>query len=177
TDKLLELCAAVPRKPKRQLITDRSPWGDDVRAEALVLFNLGYSMRAAERAIKAKYGASPAFTTLWGWRKDADMMGLIREQSEALSARAGALIEEALMEIELEPEKRKYLIQLNAVRGTSVDKVLASPVEQVSGAQLNVTVNIDNEMVEDENSRRASARKLLQQFNVTAKYRALAPGQ
>src|SRR5947208_16908633 len=88
THGVLDVCAAVPSKPKRQLITNRSPWGDDVRAEALVLFNLGYSMRAAERAIKDKYGTSPAFTTLWGWRKDADMMGLIREQSEALSARA-----------------------------------------------------------------------------------------
>lgn len=56
-------------------------------------------------------------------------MGLIREQSEAISARAGELIDEALEEIEGEPQKRKWLMQLNAARGTSVDKILASPVD------------------------------------------------
>ena len=49
---------------------------------------------------------------------------------------------------------------------------LGKEEDQPTGAtgQVNVTVHVDNQMVEDEHSRRASARQLLQQFNVNDKY-------
>lgn len=86
-----------------------------------------YSLRRIEEHIQKKLGVHVDHSTLAGWRQQADLLGLLREQSEAISARAGALVEEALAEIEEEPAKRKWIMQLNAVRGTALDKLIATP--------------------------------------------------
>jgi hypothetical protein len=111
------------------LTGNKSPYDNNVKAEALALFRQGFSLRKTEERIKAKHGYGPGHTALAKWRQEADMRGLILEQSEALSAMAGDLIEEALGQVAEEEDKKKYLGILNAVRGTSVDKILATPVE------------------------------------------------
>ncbi len=92
------------------------------KAEAVALMKTGVS---AQRAA-TELGLQPRTVQIWGKRfrelSPEDMPQSIRDEDLKIVQRAQELIHEAFDEIEETGEARKYLIPLNAVKGTAQDK-------------------------------------------------------
>jgi len=125
---------AVPINPKDVTIElvpgDRYP--TEVKAQAIARLQQGFGTRRIERDLKALYdGIGPDHSTIAEWRKQAEINGTIRTQSEEIILRAGELIDKALDKLHSlidgpEVLKRSELLMLtdvaNRLRGTAVDK-------------------------------------------------------
>ena len=92
------------------------------KAEALALMRTGVS---AQRAA-TELGLQPRTVQIWGKRfrelSPEELPQSIRDEDLKIVQRAQELIHEAFDEIEELGEARKYLIPLNAVKGTAQDK-------------------------------------------------------
>ncbi len=92
------------------------------KAEALALMRTGVS---AQRAA-TELGIHPRSVQIWAKRfrelSPEEMPQSIRDEDLKIVQRAQELIHEAFDEIEETGEARKYLIPLNAVKGTAQDK-------------------------------------------------------
>jgi len=92
------------------------------KAEALALMRTGVSAQRAAREL----GLQPRTVQIWGKRfreiSPEEMPQSIRDEDLKIVQRAQDLIHEAFDEIEESGDARKYLIPLNAVKGTAQDK-------------------------------------------------------
>ena len=92
------------------------------KAEALALIRTGVSARRAATEL----GLLPRTVQIWDKRfreiSPEEMPRSIRDEDMRIVQRAQELIHEAFDEIEEIGEARKYLIPLNAVKGTAQDK-------------------------------------------------------
>ncbi len=100
------------------------------KAEALALMRTGVS---AQRAA-TELGLQPRTVQIWGKRfreiSPEEMPQSIRYEDLKIVQRAQELIHEAFDEIEETGDARKYLIPLNAVKGTAQDKDFRSRESQ-----------------------------------------------
>ena len=115
------------------------------KAEALALLMTGVS---GQRAAK-ELGLQPRTVQIWAKRfreiSPEEIPQSIRDEDMRIVQRAQELIHEAFDEIEETGEARKYLIPLNAVKGTAQDKEHRS--RETSGTNikdLNVTIILGN---------------------------------
>ncbi len=97
----------------------------DTKAEALALVRLGKPAKTA--AIELGLPVR----TVQEWAQDArqaaleDKDGTILDQDYHVTVRTGELLSEAIEELaESDEKKYKYLVPLNIVRGTHLDKIL-----------------------------------------------------
>ena len=92
------------------------------KAEALALMRTGVSAQRAANEL----GLQPRTVQIWGKRfreiSPEEMPQSIRDEDLKIVQRAQELIHEAFDEIEETGDARKYLIPLNAVKGTAQDK-------------------------------------------------------
>lgn len=92
----------------------------DVKARAIAMFSAGYGLDTVAHEL-----GGPSRTTLHEWRTEANVSGLIREQSEELAIRYGRLLHKTADHLDTLPgdQLAKHLIAMNAVRGTNQDKL------------------------------------------------------
>lgn len=106
------------------------------KAEALALLMTGVS---GQRAAK-QLGLQPRTVQIWGKRfreiSPEEIPQSIRDEDMRIVQRAQELIHEAFDEIEETGDARKYLIPLNAVKGTAQDKEHRS--REAHGTTINI---------------------------------------
>jgi hypothetical protein len=111
------------------------------KAEALALMRTGVS---AQRAAK-ELGLQPRTVQIWAKRfreiSPEEMPKSIRDEDLKIVQRAQDLIHEAFDEIEETGDARKYLIPLNAVKGTAQDKDFRTRGSQPS-TPITITFNV-----------------------------------
>jgi hypothetical protein len=138
-----------------------SQYDTETKAQALALLELGKpaSHVAQEMSIPERTVSRWAMR----WREMAAEEGdrILTEEDYRLAVRTSQLLHDALDQMEGKEDLWKYLVPLNIVRGTSIDKILKrqEPKYQPSAQAQNITINfisqkrpdvIEGEIVKDD---------------------------
>ena len=101
-----------------------SQYDTDTKAQALTLLRLGKP--ASHVAVELEIPERTVSHWALRWREIAAEEGdkTLSDEDYRLSIRVGELIHEALDQMEGREDLYKYLVPLNIVRGTSIDKIL-----------------------------------------------------
>ena len=101
-----------------------SQYDTEIKAQALTLLRLGKP--ASHIAVELEIPERTVSHWALRWREIAAEEGdkELSDEDYRLSLRVGELIHEALDQLEGREDLYKYLVPLNIVRGTSIDKIL-----------------------------------------------------
>ena len=130
-----------------------SQYDTETKAQALALLELGQpashvaqEMSIPERTVSRWAGR---------WRQMAAEEGdrLITDEDYRLAVRTSQLLHDALDQMEGKEDLWKYLVPLNIVRGTSIDKILKRKEARHSPVQAqNITINFISQKPPDQES-------------------------
>ncbi len=126
----------------------------ETKAQALALLELGKpaSQVAQEMSIPERTCQRWAMR----WRQMAAEEGdkILTDEDYRLAVRTSQLLHDALDQMEGKEDLWKYLVPLNIVRGTSIDKILKRKEAKHSPVQAqNITINFISEERPDEGPR------------------------